>query len=89
MQCFVDSRQWPYAKELGNCEALDELIYVINNLQDREYIGDFIDKYTFDYIWTDSLLDLNSYLEDTKEYELIIDNENSKEKLWKRIKISN
>lgn len=89
MQCFVDSRQWPYAKELGNSEALDEIVYVINNLQDREYIEDFIDKYTFDYIWTDSLLDLNSYLEDTEEYELIVDNENSKEKLWKRIKISN
>lgn len=89
MQCFVDSRQWPYAKELGNCEALDEMVYVINNLQDREYIEDFIDKYTFDYIWTDSLLDLNSYLEDTEKYELIVDNENSKEKLWKRIKISN
>lgn len=88
MQCFVDSRQWPYVKELGVCEALDELIYVVNNLQDKVYIEDFIDKYTFDYIWTDSMLDLSSYLEDTKEYELIIGSEDNKERLWKRINIS-
>lgn len=88
MKCFIDTRQWPYAKELGNCNAVDEMVYVINNLHDREYIMEFIDKYKFDYIWTDSSLDLNSYLEDNKEFEIIISFENNDEKLWKRIDCS-
>lgn len=85
IQCFVDTRQWPYVKELSECEALDELFYITNNLHDSRYISEFIDKYSFNYIWTDNSLDLNSYLENSNEFELVVNTDNEKESLWRRV----
>lgn len=85
MKCFIDTRQWPYVKELSKCTALDDLFYVTYNLQDEEFIDEFIDKYKFNYIWTDKKLNLNSYLKDRDDYELIISTDNKYESLWKKI----
>ena len=72
MKCFVDSRQWPYAKELGTCDALDDLLYVCQHPTDFDSITDFLDKYQFDYIWCAGELDLDTYLSNDPEYELIL-----------------
>lgn len=80
MKCFVDSRQQPYAKELGKSDAVDELFYVEFHLWDYEAIKQFLDKYEFDYIWTCSSLPLDTYLENDDDYKLVItDNTSSEE----------
>ena len=72
MKCFVDSRQWPYAKELGSCDAVDELFYILSNPLDYNAIDLFLEKYQFDYIWCANGLALDNYLASCPEYELVI-----------------
>lgn len=73
MKCFVDSRQWPYAKELGSCDAVDELFYISSNPLDYDAIDQFLGKYQFDYIWCANGLALDDYLKSCPEYELVIE----------------
>ncbi len=86
IKCFVDTRQWPYSKELSKYSALDDLFYIENNLQDTEYIEKFLDEYNFDYIWTSSELDLNNYLKSNNNYKLVVNTEDKKESLWEKVK---
>jgi hypothetical protein len=72
MKCFVDTRQWPYAKELGGSCAIDELFYVELHAWDSEAVKQLLDKYEFDYIWTCSSMPLDSYLETDDDYELVM-----------------
>lgn len=86
IKCFVDTRQWPYSKELSKYSALDDLFYVETNLQDTEYIDNFLNKYNFDYIWTSSELDLNNYFKNNGNYSLVMSTDTKEESLWKRNK---
>lgn len=86
IKCFVDTRQWPYSKELSKYSALDNLFYVETNLQDTEYIDSFLNKYNFDYIWTSSELDLNNYFKNNDKYILVMSTDTKEESLWKRNK---
>lgn len=80
MKCFVDTRQWCYIKEFGDCTALDELFYITNSsLNDKEAIDIFLEKYQFDYIWTNDELRLTTYLEMSEDYELVVSYEEEKE----------
>lgn len=72
MKCFVDTRQWPYAKELNSFGPLDELIYVSYYPTDTAALDSFIDKYEFDYIWVDSDIPINTYLDSRSDYDCII-----------------
>lgn len=89
MKCFVDTRQWPYAKELSKYKALDELCYIANNNDNYEKIDKFLDKYKFDYIWTSKDFDISRYLESRDTYELLISTKSNSsktynERLWIR-----
>lgn len=72
MKCFVDSRQWCYAKELGNCTALDDLSYIVYNKYDVDAIDMFFDKYDFDYVWVSQDLLIASYMDSRDDYELVV-----------------
>lgn len=72
MKCFVDARQWCYAKEMGSCGAVDELFYLDEAVRtDKEAIDCFLNKYDFDYIWTNRELPLSVYLDMSDGYERV------------------
>ena len=72
IKCFVDTRQWPYAKELNPEGPLDELIYVSVHPMDTEALDTFFDKYRFDYVWVSKSLPLSSYMEDNPNYTCVV-----------------
>ena len=75
MKCFVDTRAWCYMKELGDCDALDELFYITRVCaQDGQAITSFLNKYQFDYVWVNGELPLAVYLDGSENYELIYSN---------------
>lgn len=75
MKCFVDTREWCYAKELGSCDAVDDLFYITHSQGiDKNAIDIFLDKYDFDYIWVNSELPLMTYMNMSDDYELVCTN---------------
>lgn len=85
MKCFVDTRQWPYSKELYGCDALDKLFDIGDNSDNYEKISKFISEYDFDYIWTSKEFNINQYLKSDKHYELVVYDKKHKQRLWKHI----
>jgi hypothetical protein len=84
IKCFIDSRQQPYIKEFGKNSSLDDTIEARVSFS-RETVKGFIDKYSFDYIWTSEGLNLDWYLETDERFEKIITDEDNQASLWKRI----
>ena len=100
MKCFVDSRQWPYAKELGESDAVDELFYISTHAADFQSISEFLNEYEFDYIWCNKDLRIEQYLAADPDYEKIMgteaekpekfyeaDDDDTSESLWIRKEI--
>ena len=90
IKCFVDSRQFPYTRELSGNTSLDELINV-GNTRNKEDIKKFIDKYEFDYVITSNELNISWYMEQDARFEKVVTDDiinQVKEKdkiiLWKR-----
>lgn len=71
MKCFVDTREWCYDSALTDCDAVDDLMYVCYNMQDIKAVEAFLDKYDFDYIWTNDRFRLNTYLDGCEDYKLV------------------
>lgn len=82
MKCFVDTRQCPYAKEISNNSAVDDLFKVCTDTEDWETIDSIIMTYDFDYIWTDEELNIANYLYNSNRYELVYESTENKDKLW-------
>lgn len=69
VKVFVDSRQYPYAKEMGNCSSIDDLL-TLNATKEKEEIKEIIKRYDFEIIITDTeLLDISWYLETDINYK--------------------
>lgn len=59
--CFIDSRQIPYAKEVGDTTAVDD--YFDTNSHNLSDMDAFFDKYKFNYVLSNEEYGINWYLE--------------------------
>lgn len=80
IKCFVDSRQHPFIKEMGN-GSLDDLLYISKD-NDHEKVYEFLEKYEFEYIYISEDFDIRWYLEKQDQYQLIYEDEITNEQLW-------
>lgn len=83
IKCFIDSRQHPYTKEIGN-GSLDTYLSSKNSLN-HNIMHSFIEKYKFDYIYVTEDMDIRWYLTKQNDYTLIFDDVDANEQLWQRL----
>lgn len=83
IKCFIDSRQHPYTKEMGN-SSLDAYLDAKNSY-DHDKMSAFINTYDFDYIWVTDDLDIRWYLLKQDDYVLILDDLDAGEQLWQHV----
>lgn len=76
IKCFVDTRQFMYDKDLtdGVNQSVND-VFLVSTTKDKETVAKFLDTYDFDYIVTDEDFDLNWYLSENDQYELILSDE--------------
>ncbi len=79
IKCFIDSRQWPYAKEMGNNSSVDDYLDATENGFDNLF-----EKYNFEYVYCTEELDIKKYLSERNDYEIVIEDSETNESIWKR-----
>ncbi len=87
INCFIDSRQFPYAHEYAGNTSLNDYITVIHaEIPNPEEINAFLMKYDFEYIYnTDATKQLEWFLDNEEHnYALVFENNETQESLWKK-----
>lgn len=78
---FVDSRQHPYSKEFGCAESMDDVVDMTDT-KSYEIMDEYFEKYQFTEVLTDSKFDINWYMCQRDDFELIYDDKDTKSALW-------
>lgn len=78
---FVDTRYFPYGKEFGYSDAVDDLFYIRDVSDfDTKSITEFLDKYQFDYVWSTNGFRLDAYLQNSPDWECVLSDDITKDK---------
>ena len=78
---FVDTRYFPYGKEFGYSDAVDDLFYIMKVSDfDTKSITEFLDKYQFDYVWSTNGFRLDAYLQNSPDWECVLSDDITKDK---------
>lgn len=82
VECFIDSRQLPYAKEFKWSSAVDD--YFDTDSHDTEAMDEFFDKYKFNYVLSNNEYNVNWYLQQKGATWSLVYSDDSNY-IWKRM----
>lgn len=83
IDCFIDARQQPYAKEFGWSSAVDD--YFDTGKYDSESLNTFFEKYDFNYVLCNREYNINWYMQQMGNTWSLIYSDDHEIYIWKRM----
>ena len=83
IDCFIDARQQPYAKEFGWSSAVDD--YFDTDKYSSDELNEFFDKYDFNYVISNREYNINWYMQQMGNSWTLIYSDKHEVYIWKRM----
>lgn len=81
---FIDTREFPYAKEFGYSTAVDD--FFETDIYDFNKLDEFFHKYKFNYVLCTPEYDVSLYLENRDDWEIIYSDDENNMSIWGLVK---
>jgi hypothetical protein len=83
IKCFVDTRQQPYSKEFGWCQALDDLFST--SKYDISAMNKLFETYDFNYAISNTECKIDWYMSQCDNWEIVYTSDDETIRIWARI----